>query len=412
MRKAGRRLNEALKRYELVPVIVSTSDVGKLVRITGGRHIGFNLVSALMRVEDVEALDDVGEVDRVLIDRRVGIPELPEYEMLIDLISVDRPILSRIMSLSLKKREPKKFHDTMSTAKMLNADQAWKEGILGRVKVAVIDSDAGLNVLSHPQIMGGATMYCVRRALRGATNGHGTHVGTTIGGNMVSLSVGGRSANCIGIAPGSSLIFIKSLLTPMGFGMTSDIIEGIYYAVKLGARVINMSLGGEPEERKEDDPLCIALSQVPKDVIVCVASGNNGKNYVGSPAYCNNVLAINAMDPSTGEKADFSQYGKESAFLMPGVDIFSGVATGSLLDILGRGVPGYSSLSGTSMATPHASGMVALYIEYFDKLGYRLTRDDFIRIGESYGEKFTEERGYGPLYWDYAKKYAKDLNLI
>lgn len=403
MTKITRNLEKALKGYSLIPVIIEVENIIDQSLVKGHNLIdlGFNMFSGILTPESIELISDMPFIKRIYLDTQKKVPEIPEY-----VGEIAYSIVSRIKAFTKSIKKP--FNDTMKTRKMVGADEANSQGIYGKnVTVGIIDSDSGITVESHQQLRWRASSYNARAGWSGATNGHGCHVTTIVGGNYVKIF----EAECMGMAPEAKLVMVKSLLTPMGMGMDSDIIKGLSVCINKGARVINMSLGSKPVGPPEEDPICQALMKLPENVIVCAASGNDGEHQVGSPAYAPNVLAINALNPYTGEKADFSNYGPESAFIMPGVDILSGVAPGSMLDIIGRGYPSYSILSGTSQATPHASGLIALMVEYFDRLGYTLTARDVINMGKYYGETHTDERGYGVLKWEYAVKYAKELKL-
>jgi len=402
--KKTRILASKISGMSLVPVVVEleqSSEGDKSIIAHNLESIGFNMFSGMLTPESVDLLEDLPFVKRIYLDTPKAIPELPLH-----VGETVQTMLSRIRSRFKEKVD--KYTSTFETRTMVGADVANRKGVLGNVTVGVVDSDSGIAVETHAQLRWRAKTYDAKPGWSGATNGHGTHVSTITGGGSVRVG----DAICMGMAPASNLIVVKSLLTPMGVGMDSDIIKGLSVCVNKGARVINMSLGSKPEGPPEEDPICQAIMKLPKNVIVCVASGNDGENRVGSPAYAPNALAINALDPTTGEKADFSNYGPESAFIMPGVNILSGTAPGSLLDVATKGYPSYAILSGTSQATPHATGVIALMVEYFDRLGYTLTVDDIRKMGQYYGEPHTDKRGYGLLKWEYAEKYAKEIGLV
>jgi hypothetical protein len=175
-------------------------------------------------------------------------------------------------------------------------------------------------------------------------NGHGTHVSGTIAGVNNGYGV-------TGIAYNSKIMPVK-VLDDEGLGSYSAIANGIYYAVDNGADVINLSLGGG----RSNDTLQKAIEYASsKGVIVVMAAGNDGGSQPAYPArYAKNYgLAVGAVDQNKN-LADFSNRAgadRLAYVTAPGVNVYSTL-------------PGneYASYSGTSMATPHVAGVVALML--------------------------------------------------
>ena len=185
--------------------------------------------------------------------------------------------------------------------------------------------------------------------------GHGTHVAGIIGAN------GGDSLR--GVAPEVKFLAVK-VLDEQGMGWLSDVIAGIEYCLDPdgnpvtndAADVINMSLGGAP---MTDDPLENAVNNATKaGVLSVVAAGNSGYGRYGtitSPGTSESALTVGACD-STDHIAYFSSMGPDPIHssikpevVAPGVDIVSTVLDNQT-----------ESHSGTSMATPHVTGVSAL----------------------------------------------------
>jgi subtilisin family serine protease len=368
----------------------------------------FNMVSTFLTRKTITELVDLDIVEHIYVDWPVKLPEMPigfsAADFLLQKGFFGLGVLQTGKPWGAESRE--NWITTVESGNYLGVKQARRENITGKnVKVAVVDSEGSLRAANHRQLLGKAVeRYQVRLPAQTDTNGHGAHVATTICGMFYEPLPGFYVE---GIAPDAHLIFVKSLLTPLGTGSTSDCIEGINIAVKRGAQVINLSLGSEATDPSED-PFVKIINSLPEHVIVCAASGNESAKKVGSPAIAEKALAIGALNNRTGLKADFSNSGPELDFCMPGVNIFSGLTRETLCDIVGGGPEGFSALSGTSMATPHMSGMVSLAIELMRQHDFIPTVETFREIGQKYGEIHNNDYGYGPLTYDMIKRYVQE----
>jgi subtilisin len=215
-------------------------------------------------------------------------------------------------------------------------DKAWVtkgEGIVIGV------ADTGLP--DHPDLTGaiiGSKNFSQSSTVRDM-NGHSTHVCGTIAAREDGKGV-------VGVAPKSKIVIAK-VLNDDGSGSLDAIAAGINWLVDQGVDIISMSLGGgfHPSLKAAVD------RAVSRGILVIVAAGNsgyvNGKSTVGCPANLPNVVAIASYNKE-GTLSDFSSRGAEVDFAFPGEDILSTWPGG-----------GYRRISGTSMATPFCSGMVA-----------------------------------------------------
>jgi serine protease AprX len=197
-------------------------------------------------------------------------------------------------------------------------------------------------------------------------NGHGTHVAGIAAGS--GAASGGRLK---GVAPDAGLV-VARVLDGSGGGRTSGVMAGIEWAIEQGAQVINLSLGGPPFPSDGTDALsllCDAAWQ--QGVVVCVAAGNLGpsRQTIGSPGAARNVITVAATNgrASGDSVADFSSRGPtgdgrlKPDLCMPGVDVVAPRARGT---VLGQPVDEhYTSLRGTSQATPMVSGAAALLLQ-------------------------------------------------
>lgn len=178
--------------------------------------------------------------------------------------------------------------------------------------------------------------------------GHGTHV-AGIAGAQANNQVG-----IAGIAWESPLMVVK-VLDKYGNGWYSDIAAGIAYAVDNGARVINLSLGGE----QASVTLCQAVQYAAaRGALVVAAAGNTGGSVL-YPAACLDALAVAATD-SQDRRPAYSNYGDQIDLAAPGG---GGADQGDCVWstwYLGN----YLSKCGTSMAAPHVSGTAALLLAH------------------------------------------------
>jgi serine protease AprX len=148
----------------------------------------------------------------------------------------------------------------------------------------------------------------------------------------------------------------------------SGVMAGVEWAVDRGVQVINLSLGGSGSSDGTDALSQTCNAAVSLGIVVCVAAGNEGPTArtVGSPGAAADVITIGATD-RRDNVASFSSRGPtrdgriKPDLCFPGVDIVAARATGTTM-----GSPlgdRYTAASGTSMATPHASGLAALLLQ-------------------------------------------------
>ncbi|WP_405055814.1 S8 family serine peptidase [Kribbella sp. NBC_01505] len=241
----------------------------------------------------------------------------------------------------------------------IGAPEAWKAGFTGKgVKVAVLDSgvDATHPDLA-PQVAGHKNFTSEPD---GDLVGHGTHVASTIAGT--GAASGGKYQ---GVAPDARLYDGKVCGVIECFD--SSIVAGMEWAAReVKATVANISLGDT--DTPELDPLEEAVNRLTAETgtLFVVAAGNSGPQgrSIDSPGSADAALTVGAVDKQD-QLADFSSVGPrlgDSAIkpdvTAPGVDI---VAARSKNGYMGTPVGDkYASMSGTSMATPHTVGAVAI----------------------------------------------------
>ena len=214
-------------------------------------------------------------------------------------------------------------------------------GAIGNVNVYIIDTGIGthsdLNKVNHVNFAGGRNDDC---------HGHGTHVAGT-------ASARDNTSDVVGVAPGAPLTGVK-VLSCSGSGSTSGVIKGVDWVTanrKLPA-VANMSLGGGASTALDDAVRTSASS----GVFYALAAGNSGADACNSsPARAgagtnNGIMTVAATD-SADKEASWSNYGNCVDIWAPGVSILSTKRRG-----------GTTTMSGTSMASPHGAGGGALYL--------------------------------------------------
>ncbi|HWJ93692.1 MAG TPA: S8 family peptidase [Telluria sp.] len=193
---------------------------------------------------------------------------------------------------------------------------------------------------------------------------HGTHVAGTI------AALTNNSSGVAGVAYGAKIVPVR-VLGKCG-GYTSDIADGIIWAsggTVTGvpanankAQVINMSLGGSGAC---DSTTQAAINSArSRGTVVVVAAGNENVNASNSnPANCAGVITVAATNRSGG-KASYSNYGTVVDVAAPGGDSGTGNGILSTLNagLTAPGADSYASYMGTSMATPHVAGTVALML--------------------------------------------------
>jgi major intracellular serine protease len=229
---------------------------------------------------------------------------------------------------------------------MIQAPKVWEKTKGKGVTIAILDTGCDL---THPdlreRIIGGRNFTRDDKGIKEVFrdyNGHGTHVAGTMAATINQKGV-------VGVAPEANLLIVK-VLDRNGSGQYEWIINGIYYAIEQKVDIISMSLGG-PEDVPE---LHEAIQKaVENNILVVCAAGNEGDGQdttdeFGYPGSYNEVISVGAINLER-QISDFTNSNNEVDLVAPGENILSTYLKGK-----------YAKLSGTSMATPHVSGALAL----------------------------------------------------
>jgi subtilisin family serine protease len=223
---------------------------------------------------------------------------------------------------------------------------------------------------------------------------HGTHVAGIAAGNLTSAPVQGRAA-LSGAAPRAYIGNYKVLSTPSNFGLidnAGEVIAGIEAAVRDGMDVINMSFG-----EFETDPVRNVVDRAvdgaaAAGVVPVAAAGNSfgdlGRGSIGSPATASRAIAVAAATKSN-VLADFSSSGPAALSLRMKPNVSAPGA--SILSSVPERVGTWASLSGTSMASPHVAGAVALLLQQHPAWTVDQVTSALVQTGRPVLDAETEE---------------------
>ncbi len=198
--------------------------------------------------------------------------------------------------------------------------------------------------------------------VKGSGPVHGTHVAGIVAANR-NNNIGMK-----GIADNVKIMVLRTV--PDGDERDKDVANSIYYAVKNGAKIINMSFGKDYSPYKKYVDKAVKYAEK-KGVLLVHAAGNDGRNtdetmnfphpqYEKNGKWASNWIEVGASSwkNNVNLAADFSNYGKKTVSLFaPGVEIYSTIPNNK-----------YKKLQGTSMASPVVTGVAALVLSYYPHL--------------------------------------------
>nr|WP_275984058.1 S8 family peptidase [Paenibacillus hamazuiensis] len=222
----------------------------------------------------------------------------------------------------------------------IKAHRAWSKSKGSQIHVGVIDTGVDY---SHPDLrhsLSRGINLLQRHMLPNDDNGHGTHIAGTI-------AAASRQRGIVGVAPHAIIHPVKAF-DYQGSAFVSDIINGIDWCVNNDLHIINMSFGMKTYSRSLEAAIRNAYQA---GTIVVASSGNEGKKAtIDYPARFSQTISVGAT--TKGSKiAPFSNQSRLIDIYAPGDKIYSTWLRGR-----------YNELSGTSMATSHVSGVIALML--------------------------------------------------
>jgi subtilisin len=241
--------------------------------------------------------------------------------------------------------EPSKKPFIPSGIRSLRVPAVWKRSLGARVRIGIIDTGVDY---AHPDlqpVLSRGINLIHPRTLPLDDNGHGTHIAGTI-------AAAGRWA-MTGIAPQATLLPVKAF-DHNGSAYVSDIIKGIDWCVQNGVDIINMSFG----MKKRSEAMLEAVRNARSSGVVIVASsGNDGRRgFIDYPARFPQTISVGALDKKGGI-ASFSNRGKRIDVYAPGEQVVSTWPNRR-----------YHEMNGTSMATSHVTGILALVLSVRPRL--------------------------------------------
>lgn len=270
----------------------------------------------------------------------------------------------------------------------INIAKAWDITLGDRnIIIGIVDTGVDLN---HPDLVSklvpGFNVLTDGKTPPKDDNGHGTHVAG------IAAAATDNKIGIAGTAPKCMIMPVKAL-DNKGDGDVLNLSIGIVWAVDHGAKVINMSLGGDnaPETLKR----AIQYALIHKiSVISATGNGNDqgiGLNEPTYPAALPGVIAVGAID-TAGKVARFSNFGKWTTVVAPGEQILSTTPTYDVPGIMKN----YDFMDGTSMASPIITGVVALMLSRNPNMSPEMIKTKLESTAKPIGSSgFNEKAGYG-----------------
>ena len=297
-------------------------------------------------------------------------------------------------------------NDDVSAADTLPADPGWSNqyGLAAihapqgwdlssgssTVTIAIVDSGVDLTHVDLADKIVPGYDFVNNDSIPQDDYGHGTHVAG------IAAAITDNNVGIAGVSWGARIMPVK-VLNASGNGSFANVAAGIVWAADNGARVINLSLGGNTPSSTLQDAVNYAYA---RGVIIVAAAGNSAGNSAFYPASYPHVIAVAATD-SSNHHASFSNSGPDIAVAAPGVSIYSTMIGNT-----------YGYLSGTSMAAPFVAGLAAILRglpgdNSPDQIAQRL-ETSALDLGTPGRDDYY---GYGLIQMDAAIKSAFSLSI-
>lgn len=401
-------------------------------------RLGADPLRVLVAFADVPRASDLHAL------QRAGFEPLDWYThfdvVVVETLPTQLPALARVPGVVFVERNDILYPLLKESVPLLGVPQVWQTyGVTGvGVTVAVLDDGS---FEQHPDFQGKIAGRFDAGAPRSAgpdsplsgvpvfpagSNGHGTHIAGTI------VGAGDQSnGQYKGVAPGARFANVKVFTGPNSTS-SEIVLDGLEWTLAnadaLGIRIASLSLGGASSDGR--DALSRAVDRaVAEGMIVVAAAGNQGPTpeTIGSPGAAEGAITVGAVDKRK-QIAAYSSRGPtkdgrlKPELVAPGTAITSTVppatttvATGLLGSLTGGGSPQvyYGQLSGTSMAAPHVSGVIALMLEVNPDLTPYEVKQILVATAQDLGAAGRDnDTGYGFVNAIAAAQVAADPQLL
>jgi subtilisin len=222
----------------------------------------------------------------------------------------------------------------------IRAPEVWTHSTGKSIKIGIVDTGVDYTHPDSQRSVHGGINLVQRNMIPMDDNGHGTHIAGTI-------AAASQQAGIIGVAPNAAIYSVKAF-DYNGSAYVSDIIRGIEWCLHYHMDIINMSFGMKNHSKALE---AAVTNAVYSGKVIVASSGNGGrKNQMDYPARFPLTIAVGATNQNH-KIADFSNRGHYIDIFAPGERIYSTWLHGK-----------YHVMSGTSMATSHVTGVIALIL--------------------------------------------------
>ena len=307
-------------------------------------------------------------------------------------------------------------YDLEFTARNIKVTNLRELGLTGKgVRVAVIDSGIRSNLSSFvnngvKRVEEWSVPDIPELSDEGDISPHATHVAGILGGNGI-YQIDGKEKQweSKGMAPNVKMYSLR-VLDATGFGEIDWVMQGIQKAIDLNVDIISMSLSSELYNGSTDLQQLVVSKAVAKGITVVSAAGNLGPfaSSIGVPGALENVISVGAADFLENGLIGTYQFSAVGPRVndYPGPDV---LAPGVNILSVNKDDGGVRADTGTSMATPHVSGGIALLIEAFPNATVYQIREAILASGRQMSSSEPIEK-VGRGFVDFEAAYNILLN--